>query len=219
MQRSRLIAPAAAAIVAAHAHANILYQNSLKSGQPPNWITVAGQWVFTQQGMTNTINSENRILADVVGPASTLNITFNATLVSGPGWSFHFRTGIDGGSRFSGLSFNYSPSVGTGAYILQRWTSDATENLLIAFAPLDLMPHTFDLSISASGLTAKRDGVTVMNYSGDLSSPYNAIGFRTYHPSSALFDSLLVQGVAIPAPAAAALFGLAAAAPRRRRST
>ena len=220
MIATRSIVIAATVLLGAGASADgeVIYANSVSSGEAPGWTTTHGEWAWTTAGLTNAVPGENRIFLDVLSDVTEYEVSLAATLDAGNGWGLFFGADLDDANRVSGFGFQYDPGYGGGAYLLRKWQSNNESVLAAQFAGLDLhVEHDFALTIAPDSFCVYQDGVEVLSYDQELAPAGSLLGLRTWTTSEATFSDFAVSSVPEPASLLVMMVGTVVAFGSRRR--
>lgn len=214
------VAALVACVGASSSPAAVLYTNTLRDGPAPGWQSANGQWAWTGSGLRNAELAENRIFLNGQAGADFFRVVFDASLNSGDGWSFFFKSTLTNGNLVTGWSFDHEPGFGTGAYLLKRWDADAQTQLAASFVPAtEGQFNSFEFLLERGTFEAKRDGQTILTYTGDNAFAGGLFGFRTWYSGDATFRDFTLYGTPVPTPAGTLALGGAALVlgARRRR--
>jgi len=215
----RILIAAVAVLLGAGASARseLIYADSLTSGETSSWTTTHGEWAWTTEGLTNAAAGENRIFLDVLSDVTEYEVSLAATLDAGNGWGLFFGADLDGADRVSGFGFQYDPGYGGGAYLLRKWQSNSESVLASQFAELDLhVEHDFALMIAPNSFRVYQDDVEVLSYDQELAPVGPLLGLRTWSTSDATFSDFAVSSVPEPASMVLMMAGVIVAFRGRR---
>ncbi len=189
------------------AQAAPIYSTAFTPAEQDNWQVTRGEWLWSDDGLTNTKHGENRIFIDTLVGLNDYTVSLSANLHEGQGWGMFFGSNLDSQNKISGFNFQYDPGWGDGAYLIRKWDSDKESVLSSVRTDLDYdIVHDFLFQVSNNSITVQQDGTEIIRYNGLLEPEGTLLGLRTWSGSTASFTSMSVSG--IPEPSTLLLLGI-----------